>query len=113
MKPSMQFFFSNRTNMAFFSSWNPFRKSNASSWVPAISLSSGGHSYESTANVVFFLSMICLLVGVVWLFIEGNIVRQEYVARSERKANRVIMATLISVLGIILLLGWGALGFSS
>lgn len=51
----------------------------------------------------FILGFVLVIIGTVWLFIEGNILRKEFEKDNNRRVNRIVAATMIAVIGIIII----------
>lgn len=70
---------------------------------------SSSSSFASTVGIdfaaygPFILGFVLVLIGTVWLFIEGNVLRREFEKDNNRRANRIVWATVIAVLGIIII----------
>lgn len=60
----------------------------------------------SSSNVTTFLPLIIgfaiIVIGVIWMLIEGRFARKEYARDNDKRANRVAFAIVMSIIGLLI-----------
>jgi hypothetical protein len=45
---------------------------------------------------------LCILAGCIWMYIEGMYARKEFTKKNESRSTRIVVATVIATLGIVI-----------
>lgn len=60
-------------------------------------------SQFTSAQMMVLIAVVFIIVGVVWLLIEGHFVRKNYERENPKRVTRVTIATIIAVVGIVMM----------